>query len=61
MQSYKKGIVKKEVTKVEVKAVEPNLVKVMDRISKVVITVDANKEKDFKTKYLHCGWDEFIV
>lgn len=39
---------------------KPNLINVRNRWDKKVIIIDANKEKDFKTKYLHISWNEFI-
>ena len=59
-----KKVIKKEVevkaeAKVETKT-EANLIKVLDRITKERLVIDANKEKDYKTKYLHIGWEEFI-
>lgn len=53
---------KKTVVKKEVKAVvtlEEDLKKVMDRETREVIIIDANKELDRQTKYLHCSWKEF--
>lgn len=44
----------------EIKIVTPNLVRVMNKITKEVIIIDANKEKDYKTKYLHCWGSAFI-
>ena len=33
--------------------VAPNLLKVMERGTRAILTIDANKETDWKTKYLH--------
>ena len=33
--------------------VAPNLLKVMERGTRAILTIDANKEKDWKKKYLH--------
>lgn len=38
---------------------EKNIIFVMDRVTKNVISIDANKEKDWKTKYLHRSGVEF--
>lgn len=35
------------------------ILKVMDRDTKKVIKIDGNKEKDWKTKYLHATGKEF--
>ncbi len=35
------------------------ILKVMDRDTKKVIKIDWNKEKDWKTKYLHASGKEF--
>ena len=59
----KKPIVKKEVIleKVVEKTIEktPNLIRVRQRSDKSVIIIDANKEFDYKTKYLHISWNKF--
>jgi len=46
---------KKVVAKVET----PNMIRVRNRWDKTVIIIDANKEKDYKTKYLHVSWNNF--
>ena len=38
---------------------ESIIVRVMDRETRQVIKIDMNREKDYKTKYLHCSWKEF--
>ena len=38
---------------------ESLILKVMDRDTKKVIKIDWNKEKDWKTKYLHASGKEF--
>lgn len=61
IKRIKKPIEKiKEEVKVEKKVEKKveskeNLVKVLDRITKERLIIDANKEKDFKDKYLHIG------
>jgi len=37
----------------------PDIIRVMDRNTKQVIKIDANKCPDFKEKYLHCSGKEF--
>lgn len=39
--------------------VSPDLKKVMDRETRAVVIIDANKEPDRKKKFLHCSWIEF--
>lgn len=39
---------------------EPLMLRVMDRVTKKVIKIDGNIEKDWKTKYLHATGKEFI-
>lgn len=53
---------KKTVTKIVKETIKetPNMIRVLDRITKERLVIDANKEKDYKTKYLHIGWGEFI-
>lgn len=53
--------VKKTTEKVEkVEEVkEPLIYKVLDRKTLQILKVDVNKEKDYKTKYLHISWKEF--
>jgi len=34
-------------------AVKPLMIRVRDRGNKHILLIDANKEKDYKTKYLH--------
>lgn len=55
------AVKKKPVTKTIEKKVEikPNLIKVRNRWDKSIIIIDANKEKDYKTKYLHISWNKF--
>lgn len=38
---------------------DPLILRVMDRETKKVIKIDWNKEKDWKTKYLHATGKEF--
>lgn len=38
---------------------ESHILKVMDRLTRKVIKIDSSKEKDWKTKYLHCSGVEF--
>ena len=49
---------KKEVTTEVIKEV-PNMIRVRDRGTKEVLIIDANKEEDYKTKYLHVSWNRF--
>lgn len=44
--------------KIEVKKVE-ELIRVRKRDDKSILIIDANKEKDYKTKYLHISWNRF--
>ena len=41
------------------KKVEVNLIKVRDRATKEILIIDANKEQDFKEKYLHISGNRF--
>ena len=52
-------IIKKDIIKPQIKHI-PNLIRVMTRDKKERIIIDSNKEKDYKTKYLHISWNEFI-
>lgn len=38
---------------------DSHILKVMDRYTRKVIKIDSSKEKDWKTKYLHCSGVEF--
>lgn len=38
---------------------QSHILRVMDRTTKKVIKIDSSKEKDWKTKYLHCSGVEF--
>jgi hypothetical protein len=50
----------KKSVEVEVEASDtPLLLNVMDRETKQKIRIDANKETDWKTKYLHISGKEF--
>lgn len=61
MQGKKTKTVNKSIKKeVEKEVIAPNLVKVLDKITKKRIILDANKEPDYKNKYLHIGWEQFI-
>jgi hypothetical protein len=50
--TFKKKEVVETTKKVEVK---PNLVRVMDKHTREIKIIDANKQKDFKKVYLHVG------
>lgn len=38
---------------------QSHILRVMDRTTRKVIKIDSSKEKDWKTKYLHCSGVEF--
>jgi len=51
---------KKDVATKKVVAKEPNLIRVLERGTRARLVIDANKELDYKTKYLHISWKPFI-
>ena len=52
---------KKEVEIIEEKIIlAPDIIRVMDRETRQVIKIDANKCPEYKTKYLHCMGKEFL-
>jgi len=58
--AVKKKVVKEVIKKIEKQLErEPNLVKVLDKITKERIILDVNKEPDYKKKYLHISWEKF--